>query len=224
MLLTAWGHTQTSGAFRIRAPELHDNVEGIKFVTNPDIIQPQLPYSVLQRLLPQIDLTFEAQGSGVAGDIETGALLIYYENLPGIDARLISEEDLKSRAVNVLSVENNITNGTAGGYSGEEAFNAEFDLLKANTDYAILGATADNPQAVLRYRGVDSGNLGIGLPLGEAIPDITKEFFVHMARLTGLNTIPVFNSANVDALLLDVAGNENAQATRIATFLAELST
>lgn len=223
MLLNAWTFNQTAGVLRIRAPELHDNVENIRVNAEANQVQPLLPYSVLQKFFPQIDIAVELSGSGTAGDIETAALLVYYDSLPGVEARLIGADDLKTRTVNIVSVENNITNGTSGGYSGEEALNAEFDLLKANTDYAILGNIVDNPQAAVRYRGSDFGNLGIGIPADNNNPDITKEFFVHLAMRSGLSTIPVFNSANVDGMLVDIAGNENAQATKITTILAQLT-
>lgn len=222
-LINAWADNQSAGTLRIRSPKLHDNVQNLRLdVTASDVV-PLLPLGFRQRLIAQDTLTVEQTGSGTAGDIETGALLIYYEDLPGIDARLESwTEELRRRIIQYVTVENTIATGTSGGYSGEEALNTEFDLLKANTDYALLGYLVDAECAVVRWRGADTGNLGVGGPGNEALRSVTNEWFIRLSVETGFPCIPVFNSANKAGILVDVAQDENGTDVTVTSILAEL--
>ena len=223
LLTAAWAFNQVDGEHAIRSPELHDNTQGIRFNTTADEIKNSIPYSPLQKLFPQADLTILGAGSAVAADIEALSLLVYYNTLPGIEARLISVEDLNNRALELASLTNSIAAGTSGAYTAGERINDETDILKANQDYAILGATISAAQCTIGYSGADFGNLRIGLPGDPDNPDLTKDFFVRLAKETGLAVIPVFNSANADNLLVSILGNENAATPRINTMLARLS-
>jgi len=221
-LLQVWADNQVAGVLRIRSPRLHDNVQGIRLDVTGSDVSPLLPTGVMQRLITQDTLVAEQSGSATAGDIETGALLVMYENLPGVDARLASWEQVKPLIKHILTVENTLALGTAGGYSGEEAIDAEFDLLKANTDYALLGYLVDVECAVVGWRGIDTGNLRVGGPGSETLRNTTSEWFIRLNRLTGLPTIPLFNSANKSGILIDGAQDENGIDVTVTTILAEL--
>jgi len=223
LLLSAWALNNAAGTLRIRSPNLHDNVQGIRFAVVAGEPIPLFPIGSKQKLIAQDTLTAELSGSATAGEIETACLLVYYQDLPGIAARLISLEDLLRRIVHNLTVENTISTGTAGNYSGEEAINAEFDLLKANTDYAIIGYQVSTQCACVRWRAADFGNLGIGGPGAENMKDLTGRWFWLLSEKTGLNLIPVFNSANKAAVLLDVAQDQGGADVTVSTILAELS-
>lgn len=126
------------------------------------------------------------------------------------------------RGKNLISVRNTLTLDTDGTYDAEEAINAEYDLLKANTDYAILGAHVRDNTALIRYRGTDTGNLGVGVPGGIGEQWISGAFFMHMAKFTGLACIPVFNSANKSNMLIDGCATENDVTEEVSTNLMEL--
>lgn len=221
-LLDAWGDWQTAGMLRIRSPKLHDNVQGIRLQGVASEVYPLLPPTKMQPLIPQDTLTVEQTGSGTAGDIETGAFLVYYEDLPGQSANLITADELAQRAVDVVTVENTLSLGTAGGYSGEEAINAEFDLLKANTDYALIGYTVTAECACVRWRGADTGNLGVGGPGHETNKNVTREWFLRHAMKLGMPMIPVLNSANKAGFLIDGAQDENGTDTTVTSIFVEL--
>jgi len=223
LLLQAWALNQAAGVLRIRSPKLHDNVQGIRLDVTASDAKPLMPWGVSQKLVPQDLLIAELTGSATGGDIEQAVMLIYYANLPGGDARLAAAEDVIRRGVNVVSVENTITNGTAGGWSAEEAINAEFDLLKANTDYALIGYLIDAECAAVRWRGADLANLGVGGPGDELGRDITCDWFLWLSKLFGIPLIPVFNSANKSGILVDVADDENATAHTVTSLLVELA-
>lgn len=223
VLITAWTDNQGAGVLRIRSPKLHDNVQGIRLYTVVSEVRPLIPSWTKQKLVPQDTLIVELSGSATAGDIETACLLVYYADLPGVEARLITHEELVGRIKHIVTVENTLALGTAGGYSGEEAINAEFDLLRANTDYALLGYLVSAECACVRWRGSDTGNLGVGGPGNELEKEVTRDWFVTLSQKTGLPTIPVFNSANKAAILIDGVQDESGTDVTVTSILAELS-
>jgi len=223
VLMDVWTKNQTSGLLRIRSPLLHDNVQGMRFNAAAAQVLPLLPEVAFQLLVPQDDLVFELSGSGIAGDIELMAALIFYEELPGVDAKMISPGELLQRLEHITTIENALTSGTNGDYSGEETINADFDVIRANRDYAILGFIVNTRCLTVRYRGSDSGNLGFGGPGEPTRPDITSNWFVDLAFRMQLPLIPVFNSSNKDNLLLDVVQDEIGSAVTIQTIVGLLT-
>ena len=229
-LLTAWVDKQLRGILRIRSPKLADGVQGLRFADVASEVQPIFDPMFAQRLYPQDTLSVDLSGSATGGDIETACLLIYYPDLPGSGARLFSPADIKNRMTgNIFSVENSLATGTAGGYSGEEAINADFDLMKANTDYALLGYLLSpvagqtvGECACVRWRGVDTGNLGVGGPGTDTDRWLTHRWFVWLSERTGLPLIPVFNSANKGGILVDAAQDENGLDVIVNSIFAEL--
>lgn len=228
-LLSHWVDTQLRGIVRIRSPKMHDNVQGLRHDTIASEVQPLLDPMFSERLYPQDTLTVDLSGSATVGDIESWAGLIYYPELPGQSARLIDVAQLRSRFVRLHTVENSLATGTAGGWSGEEAINADFDLMRANTDYALIGYTV-SPVAgqtvgeclAVRWRGVDTGNLGVGGPGTDTDRWLTNRWFVWLTERSGLPCIPVFNSANRAGILLDAHQDENGLDVLVTSIFAEL--
>lgn len=222
-LLNAWADVQTAGVLRIRSPRLHDNVQGIRLNTVASEPRPLLPFKGPQRLISQDTLALELSGSGTAGDIECAAFLIYYANLPGVEARLITSEEYRSRLVNQSAFSNTLSTGTAGGWSGEESIVAEMDNLKANTDYALVGYQTDVECNAIRWRGSDTGNLGVGGPGWAEGKEFTSNWFLYLADMFGIPLIPVFNSANKNAILIDAHQDENGADPTVSTIFAQLA-
>lgn len=228
-LLAAWVDSQLRGILRIKSPKLHDNVHGIRLGHQANIVHPLITPSMAQRLYSQDALTVDLSGSATGGDIETASLLVYYPDLPGQSGRFGTVDQIKQRMVNIVSVENSLATGTAGGYSGEEALNADFDLLKANTDYALLGynvspvaGQTDGGCACVRWRGADTGNLGVGGPGSDTEKWLTSRWFMWLSEWTGLPCIPILSSANRSGILVDAAQDENGLDVIVNTILAEL--
>lgn len=222
-LLQAWVDSQAPGYVKIRSPQLHDNVQGIRFRHVASEVDPLLPRVVQQKLRAQDTLIAEITGSGAPGMIETMCMLVLYEDLPGIEGRFIDPSELLQRMNNIVTVENTLTFGTTGGYTGEETLKSEFDLLKANKDYAILGYHVNVECACIRYRSSDFGNLGLGGPGNDTDKAMTGEWFIEMSRIAGVPLIPVFNSANIGAVYIDGAQDQNGAAVTVNTILAELT-
>ena len=163
-LIQAWMDAQAAAELRIRSAKMHDNVDAIRTRVQTGVIKPLLPFGYAQRLFPQDTLVVEQAGSATAGDIESSALLIYYDDLPGQAARLTTYDAIKNKLKNLLGVRLALTAGTSGGYSGAKALNADVDLLKANTDYAVFGMTTDTEVTSVCLRGPDTGNLRVSVP------------------------------------------------------------
>jgi len=225
-LIQKWAFNQVAGVLRVRSPRLHDNVQGIRSRINAANVEPLLINSgdggVLQKLTTQDILTVEQSGSGVAGQIEGGSLLVYYNNIPQISARLIDQNALIKSGVNIIGQEVSITTGITVGYSGQVAINVTNDNFKANTDYALVGGMVDTRVECVRIQGIDSGNLGLGFPGEPTQRHVTSNFFARLSFSTGLPCIPVFNSANKTAILIDAFGNQAAITTVVTLYMVEL--
>lgn len=221
-ILALWAFNQVAGVLRVRSPRLHDNVQGIRVrATTPDQ-NPGWPLGFKQFLIPQDVLTVEQTGSGVAGQIESGSLLIWYDDLPGIAGRFTDLETVLTKGINVMGQEVALNPGIAGGYSGQRAVNFSFDNWKANTDYALAGGEVDVATGSIRIQGVDVGNLGLGFPGLTQGDKISSEWFLQLARYTGLPCIPVFNAANKAAILVDTLQNQGGAAVNTTLYFIEL--
>lgn len=207
-LVAFWQKRQTAGFTRLTSPLLHDAVVGIQ-CTGPIGIAMNTRDS-FQRLFTQDTITAFGSGSATAGDIEQASFLAAYEDLPGVNANLIDEAELMRRGEELYSWANTLALGTAGGYSGSEAVNAEQDQFKANQEYAIIGYQIGVAAAAVRWVSSDFGNLGVGGPASasnEAL--VNHNWFIDLSRAAGMPLIPVFNSSNKALTFVDGMTDEN---------------
>lgn len=210
-MLTCWGNaTGQAINVRVRSPLMHDNQQGLRFhvqVDNLGVLQsPEYP----QQLYPQDALLVEDQSivADGAANVHMFSMLVYYEDLPGISANLVTPDYVKARYESKMATENTIATTATGDYGGEEAINAELDQFKANRWYALLGYTVSVDGGSVRYRGADVGNLGIGGPAESDDPFFTAFFFSWLSDKSGKPCIPSFNSANRAAVLIDATQDE----------------
>ncbi len=222
-LVAIWAGVNASGSFRLTSPRLHDNTRGLTFRTVAGESKPLMNIPSFQRLYDQDQLALFLGGSAVAGQIEQVTLLMWYEELQGVNARLIDAATVTKRAVEQVTVDDTITAGVAGGYSGEEAINAESDLLKANTDYALVGYRVSTNCVSVTYKGADTGNLRVSGPGDQLGADYTKDWFFDLSEAFGIPMIPVFNSANRGGILIGVVQNQAGAAVAISHNLVELA-
>ena len=156
---------------------------------------------------------------GTASDDVIVTLLIYYQDIPGIDARLATYDYVKSNTKNIVGINTNLTPGD--GVAGTAvALNASDNRLHANTDYALLGYSSNLAFASLTVSGIDTGNLKVGGPVtGE--PDHDAMMYVDYARAYNAPLIPIINSNNAGSTTLVGAGTD-VGACVVDVFLAEL--
>lgn len=223
-LISGWGFNATTGTLRVRSPRLHDFQQGIRMRVLSNYSGPLYPseetYDFSQTLIPQDTLTIEQTGG--AAEIDTGALLIYYANIPGINGRFIGAGDVSKFGQNIIGQEVSVTTTATGNWSGQVAINSSFDNFKANTDYALLGALSDTRVTSIRVQGVDTGNLGVGIPGEPTLRGTFSNWFQRLSDATGFNLVPVFNSANKVGILVDAAAPTVVTAV-ITLFMVELA-
>ncbi len=200
-LVAQWGYAPTVGAFRIRSPRMHDNVQGIRLRLQALSPDPQLwAADFLQPLYAQDTLIFEAMNVAGTALGTLGAALIYYPTLPGVNATLISPANLQKNGMHIIGQDVVVPTMGANtvGYSPGVAINAGAgcDNFQANMWYALVGAICDTAVPAIRVQGVDIGNLGVGIPGGSVIPELGGRWFVELSNQLGLPLIPCFNSAN----------------------------
>lgn len=197
-----WTAAATAGIARLRSPLLHDNVQGLQFrMVGAAGPRDLLTEYELQQLHAQDALIAEVQ----AGATETDGLSFvnYYEDLPGVDARLMHLDALTPRIVNLVNVTVSCASGaTIGTRATSVALNSTSDLLKANTDYALLGFESDVTGQSIGVRGPDTGNLRVGGPMTTERIE-TRDWFCRLNKRLGLPTIPVINSANKSGTFID---------------------
>ncbi|MBA7710200.1 hypothetical protein ES703_119136 [subsurface metagenome] len=211
------------GQLVIRSPLMHDNVRGISLIEGGSRCLPLLNNLVRQTLFPQDTLTLEALGVAGAAVYTFGSILLWYEDLIGVESHFIDPSELRDRSTNLMTVENTITALDTGEYATAEAINAESDLFKANTEYAIIGYVCQNIAAqAIRYRASSWGNLGIGGPANELNPHLMSQWFTNLSEQVGIPLIPVFNSAERANVLIDMCTDETATDQKVITYLAQL--
>lgn len=215
-----WAQEATPGVLRITSNLLHDAVQGIRERVGTTI-RPMLPFAAEELLQPQDALTVSLSGGGAETD--AASLLVYYDDLPGANQELHSWEEIESRVEHLVTVENNLTtSATTGQYGGSVAFNANFDLLKKNRYYAVLGYTCDVAVCTVGLTGVATSNFRVGGP-GSADPIITREWFIWLSQQTGRPHIPVINSADAPSYTVDLAAVQTATAVNVTWILGLLS-
>lgn len=213
--------SSTAGIVRVTSPRLHDQVQGIRYQFKTTGNRNLMSEFASQRLHPQDDLTVAM--SGAAAGEATAMLNVYYNDLPGVSARLAMWEQIQPRIVNVLTQEVNITAiATAGEWSPGDAIDSDFDLLKANVDYAVLGYITDTEVLAIALRGSDTGNLRVGGP-GINDEGETRDWFVQQSMRHGTPHIPVINAANKSGTLAFMLDDTAAAAIDVGFVLAELS-
>jgi hypothetical protein len=217
----AWALGATKGNIRIRSPRLHDNVQGLKASFAAASPVPLLTGYQKEMLYAQDNLTIEIIDAGTETDMLS--MLMYYQDLPGTNARLYNWSEIKPRIVHLMGTEVDLTTGgTAGDYGGATAINATFDQFKANTDYAILGYVTDTAMCSVGIRSADFGNLRVGGP-GTNAKIETRDWFTRLSDTLQAPTIPCFNAANKANTLVDVVHNATSTAVTVTFLCAQLS-
>jgi len=220
-IVAAWGKRQAAGFSQIAFPSGHDTTRGFRcgLLLGAGLTIP-IGFSIPVNAQELLSLTIA--GSATAGDVEQDFLLVHYDDVPGITGRLISPAQLDSRIEKLTTVEASIAATAGPSYGSPEALSADSDLLRANTDYAILGATVRTACGAVYLVGPDTSNVKIAVPGLHDKPELTAQWFVLQSRAHGVPLIPVINSGNKASTLLGVCCDENAGTYLVTWHLAQL--
>lgn len=216
-----WTQQATAGVFRIRSPKMHDATQGIRYRAPAAVIRDFLADWQASQMYPTDVLTVELSGGGA--EVDAAAYQIYYEDLDGADARLASWEQVRTSIVDLLTIEVAVTGPTTSGdWSAGNALNSAFDLLKADTKYAILGYQCDTESLAVGISGPDTSNYRLGGP-GCIEPLETRDLFVRQSVSSGRPHIPILNSNNRGGTLVSVAKVGAGGTVNVCLSAAELA-
>lgn len=211
----------TEGFVQATSPMLHDDVRGIRFTTaeTPSVLTMPKAYGQPLRANDTLAVTI----SGGTAEVDMGALHVYYSNLIGSSARLHMWGDIAGNIANIklLEVDFN-TSATAGAWVDTLVTTTE-NLLKANTDYAVLGYLVDVATCVFGVKGQETGNLRVCGP-GTTATDDTSNWFADRSEETSRPHIPVFNAANQGSVYVSCASAATSAAVKGQLVLAQLAT
>jgi len=221
ILMSAWADQQTAGFQQLIWNSGHDTTRGLRYDVPSSQVLERLPIGVGNDIPTQETIAASISGSATAGDIETGILLMGYEDLYGSAQRFIGWDAMLARRVNLVTLRIGITAGTTGGWSGTETIAADSDLLHGSTDYALLGYVVGSECAAIAVRGPDTANMRIGGP-GQIESDVTQDWFCRLSRAWDSPLIPLINSNNKNSTFIEVANDENALTATVSLILAQL--
>lgn len=205
---------------RVTSPYLHDTTRGITVISAQAPSVRTLSRFGSQPMASQ-DVLVEQTLSGGANSTLV-ALLMYYTDLGASDARLHSWGDIAGLIKDIKPVEVDAAASATIGTWNDTLVTTTENLLKANTDYALLGFICDVACAVVGIKGQDTGNLRISGP-GSVLSFATCEYFVDKSNDTGRPYIPVINAANVNNTFVSLLDNAASTAVKVQLQLAELS-
>lgn len=209
----------SSSTIQIKSPTMHDNVEGLQYISSESPSQFFFPKSAAQVMRAQDNLTVTCTGG--TNEYDLVALGLYYTDLPGIAARLRMPADVLPHAKQYKVIQVACTSAATPGTWVDTASNATEDLLVANTDYAVLGYITDVACGVVGVKGVDTGNLRVCGP-GTASSRDTSNFFLEWSEREGRPHVPVFNSANKASFYVSVADSGVSTAVKVQLIVAEM--
>ena len=215
-----WRKGAAAGFVRVRSPLLHDFAQGIRFRGLAGGTDRLSPWDFAQQVEPQDALTFEI--SGGAAEVDSGAMQLWYSDLPGTAGIIKMPGDIMGSVEQLLGQEVATTSGAAAGGWGDTAVNATFDNFKANRWYAVLGYETDAAVTAVAVKGADTGNLRVGGP-GSTLRNETRQYFAELCEWTGRPHIPVFNSANKGATFVSTNDTGAATTANVTLILALLS-
>jgi hypothetical protein len=159
--------------------------------------------------------------TAVAGDVEQMSMLIRYKDIPGLDDRLLSEDEVIKKTEKLTSIENSLAATAGPSYGTPETFNQDSDLLLPNRDYAIMGLTCRTAVHLIYVQTPDGGNSRIGAP-GMLRYDLGSQWFMMQSRLHNEPLVPIFNSNNKANCFIGVSTDENAGTFVVTAHLALL--
>jgi len=223
-MIAGWSRNQaTAGFTQLTFPSGHDTTRGIRVgIPASSTHLGVVPWSSQVELQAQEPMSFTLAGSATAGDVEQFCAIIRYDDLPGIDQRLISNAQLDARIEKLATVEHSAVSTAGPSYGTPTVMTTSADLLQANRDYAVLGCTTRTACMAAYIIGPDTGNLRVGVPGDIAKQEITSQWFSLLSRVTGLACIPVINSGNKASTFFHATADENAGTFLCTWYLALL--
>lgn len=208
-LLNMWIDTDALGFVQVTSPKLHDNTRGIRVRTQVHEPFPLLPYETMQDLYPVDTLAVTIASAAGAGKIDNLTMMIYYDDILGVQQNLIDVPTLQKRKLETVTVEYAPGAPASGSaYSGLAAINAAADLLKRGSQYALVGYQVSANVTTLTIKGADSGNFRIPMPGYAPAGFASATWFYDLSMYYNLPLIPVFQANNSPGINIEQISND----------------
>lgn len=224
-LLAPWGQFQVAGYLQVKSPRMHDTTIGTTYLVRAQSagfeVEPLAGLNFEEPAYSTDTLTVQDTtiASTTASVTNVCALPVYYDDIPGIDANLITSAQLASYSNPAAKVGDHYVSwtrpqsaGTAGHIGTGVLINSVNDQFKANHSYALVGYEVSAEVAAILIQGTDTGNLYVGGP-GSTLPRDTRDWFVALSNDTGLATIPVIQANNKGATNVFVVDGQTTSTT-----------
>jgi hypothetical protein len=222
-LVGEWCKAQATGFTQVVYPSGNDTTRNLRFENVANQPGNMFPRGFCAFQKAQDALALTQAGSAVAGDVELAHLLMYYDDLPGIDQKLIDVAECTARQVRPVTIQGTLTATAAAAWSGATAVSAFTQFLRGNTQYAWLGYKLSAACGAIAMSGPSTGNLRVGGP-GLTSPDVeTVNWFPQLSEWHGLPMIPTFNTADAAGTFFQISQDENLTAVVLSLFLMELA-
>lgn len=224
-ILTCWSDHQAAGfAQIIRNTSGHDTTRDLRYEVAASELAVHQPTGVPNECAAQELLGITLAGSAVAGDVETLCMLMEYDDLRGLgDQNLIDWPTLQRRMVKTVNLDITLAAAVGPAFAGsEELMTADTDLLKANSEYAVLGYKVRAETAAVYLKGPDTANVRVGGPGNDLDGKNTAEWFTMLSRAYGRPMIPVISTGNKGSTFCGCHADENAGAVVVTWLLALL--
>lgn len=205
---------------RISSPRMHDNVTGLTFTAAETPAQFLFPRDLGEPMYSAdtlaVSLDAAASSDTVAG------LLVYYSDLQGINANLMTWDQVKARMIRMKSFQVAVTSSATIGAWTDTVIIATENQLKADYSYALLGFESNTALLTMGIKGPATGNLRICAPGSTETLDITS-YFLEMGLRHGTPHIPVFKANDRAATNISVAANTASVSATVTAICAQLS-
>lgn len=221
-MLAVTTHVHAPGYTQVVRASGHDQIRGARYAAAGGRATAHVIPGASRYSPPGETIAVTIAGSATAGVIERAFVHLYYDSLPNLDQDLVDYDYVRARGAAELTIYATLNAGTTGGWSGEEPITAESDLLRSDRRYAVLGITAlaDVPQPYIR--GPGTAGLRIAAQADISTPQYAPHWWIHLARLTGLPTIPVIHGASRNAWFIGVSSDHTGGAHTISLHMVEL--
>lgn len=224
-ILQSWSDHQGAGFCQIvRNTSGHDTTRDLRYEVAVSDLAKHQPTGIANEVAAQELLSVTIAGSATAGDVETLCMLMEYDDLRGLgDQNLIDWPTLQRRMVKTVNLD--ITLAAAAGpafATSEELITADTDLLKSNSEYAVMGYKVRTEVSAVYLKGPDTANVRVGGPGNDLAGDATSEWFTLLSRAYGRAMIPVISTGNKGSTFCGCHQDENAGAVVVTWLLALL--
>ena len=220
-LIGFWGLLQAAGTMQFLSTRMHDAVSNfymphqVSTSAPPNNVFPQYQRTPIYST---DTISYFIASADAAGNIETVSAAYFYQDVPGLDSRLITESYLDEYSEDVMTCSSSIVAGTTGGYSGATAlssFTIGQGVLYPNRDYALVGWAVDGNCATVTIKGPDTGQARIPM-IGNAVDKkYTSTGFVRWNRESGFPTIPIINQASKSGTIIELVNNQAALTVQV---------